>query len=147
VSVRKRNPQDRPDWSPGVIVVEQFVPILGPRDWAAEKALDKDFSMNVVVPTGGTYYELYTVPDGKLLLIAEWHVSTRFAGYLRLLARFNWTRRALADLTVEVGSVIAMVFTKPKRVNPDEVLEVYAYNEAAEARGAWSLGGWEIEFE
>jgi len=143
--LKKRNPQDRPDWSPGVVVVQQFVPVYGARDWWAEKAKDKDFTAQWAAPPGGSTADLYTVPDGKLLLIAEVHKTSRIDGLMALRAYTAEYSRYLSQAAVSVGSAIAMFFSKPKRVKAGETLEAYAYNVGAEDRVAFTIGGWEIE--
>jgi len=144
---KKRNPQDRPDWTPGIIVVQQLVPVYGARDWWAEKAMDKDFSIQPIAPVGGARYDLYTVPTGKLLLIAEVHLSTHdFEGLVNLRAYTAEYARYVSMASMKAGSSLAMVFTKPKRVTEGETLEAYTYGYVS-GRVSYSVGGWEITLE
>jgi len=141
---RRRDPQDRPDWSPGVIVVQQFTPLRGPRDWAAEKAEDKDFVARFFAPPGTTCVDLYTVPSGKLLLVAECQVSNEFEGeaYLADTVRGTFWRLYMPE-----KSFLSVVFTKPKPVTAGATLRACFFAWAAEGIVTIALGCWEVSLE
>jgi len=144
--LKKRNPQDRPDWTPGVVVVRQFVPVYGARDWWAEKAKDKDWAILAWYPAGKTYTNLYTVPTGKLLLIAELHVSSEVDGGIYLRAVTAVYERDIVSILSKPGTRLAMVFSKPKRVTEGETLQLLV-EAGVGAAASTNIGGWEIELE
>jgi len=144
--LKKRNPQDRPDWTPGVVVVRQFVPMYGARDWWAEKAKDKDWVILAWYLAGKTYTDLYTVPTGKLLLIAELHVSSEVDGGIYLRAVTAVYERDIVAILSKPGTRPTMVFSKPKRVQEGETLQLLV-EAGVGAAASTNIGGWEIELE
>jgi len=147
VSVRKRNPQDHPDWTPNVIVVKQLVPFYGARDWWAEKAKDKDFASLVYVPVGHVYQDLYTVPAGKLLLVAEEFLTSMFYGCIELQAYTAEYTRNITRVAVDVRVNLGLVFTKPKRVTEGETLRLHYVNDGYADFASVNIGAWEVEVE
>jgi len=145
--LKERNPQDRPDWSPGVVVVKQFVPVYGARDWWAEKAMDKDFAIYSYYDPGVTDTDLYTVPAGKLLLVAELHLISRITGEIYLRAVTAEYARNVVAIRSDPVLQLAMVFSKPKRITEGETFQLRVVNLGTGDYASFNIGGWEITLE
>jgi len=118
--------QDRPDYSSNIRFIDQDIDVILTREWYSEKGLLRTWAFWEVLSAGTSVERnIYTVPEGKFLLLGDVQYASRFLGL------FSWrgsppTAISQAYLTRETS--YAVTLTIPILLEAGRTLIQYAEN-------------------
>jgi len=118
--------QDRPDYSSNIRFIDQDIDVTLTREWYSEKGLLRTWVFWEVLTAGGSVErELFTVPEGKFLLLGDVQYASRFLGF------FSW--RAFPPITISQAYLTretsyAVTLTIPIMLEAGRTLFQYAEN-------------------